>query len=100
MLKDVSPRDWGAFVVSIIILIFFGFYEFAIVFLKMPENAGLADILRTLTTLVAGYWIGSSNSSQKKDATNAANSQAAAVQAQALARLVPEAGKGANNTAP
>jgi len=70
-------KAWGAFVISLIILGFFGAYEAAVVFLKMPENAGLADILKTLTTLVAGYWIGSSKSSQDKDATIA--QQAAAI---------------------
>ena len=69
MLKSVSPRDWGVVSVSIIILGFFGAYEVAVVFLKMPENAGLADTLKILATWVAGYWLGSSRGSQGKDAT-------------------------------
>jgi hypothetical protein len=68
MLKDIAPRDWGSFVVSLIILTFFGLYEVAILFQKVPKDDTLSGILNNLVVLVAGYWIGSSSGSKNKDA--------------------------------
>jgi hypothetical protein len=72
MLKNVTPRDWGALVVSLILLGFFGAYEVAIIFLKLPKDDTMAGIVGNLVVLVAGYWIGSSSGSKSKDATIAA----------------------------
>lgn len=77
MLTDVNPRDWGAFVVSLILLGFFGTYEVAVLFMKVPSNDSLANILNNMLVLVAGYWIGSSLGSKNKDAALIATSAAA-----------------------
>jgi predicted Na+-dependent transporter len=69
---NLQPRDWGAFLVSLVILGFFGGYEVAVLFWKVPKDETLASILNNLVILVAGYWIGSSSGSQSKDAIIAA----------------------------
>ena len=73
MLKNISAQVSLAFVISIIILGFFAAYEFAILFEKVAPNETLSGILNNLVMLVAGFWLGSSNSSQKKDAVIAAS---------------------------
>jgi hypothetical protein len=73
----VINRIWAEFAVSLIFLAFFGAYEYAILYLKLPKDDTLSNILNNLTVLVAGYWIGSSKSSS-------ANAQAAA---EAIAKL-------------
>ncbi|HVO71289.1 MAG TPA: peptidoglycan-binding domain-containing protein [Aggregatilineaceae bacterium] len=88
-------KYWGAFVISLIILTFFGAYEYAVLYLKTPlnsaDNAGLVELLKTLTTLVAGFWIGSSKGSQDKDATiaqQAVNTQEALYAAPPAAKAI------------
>jgi len=81
MLKSVSPRDWGAFVISIILLGFFGYFEWWALnhTAASPSDQiilGLMTALTNLAFLVAGYWIGSSKSSQAKDATIAQQAEA------------------------
>jgi len=71
MLKDITPRDWGAFIISLIFLSFFGAYEAAVVFFKLPKDDGFQNILNNLAILVAGYWIGSSKSTSQNAAANA-----------------------------
>lgn len=68
MLKDIHLRDPGAFAISIILVGLFALYEVAVLFLKVPADAGLSHTLDALIMLVAGYWIGSSSASKSKDA--------------------------------
>ena len=82
MLKSVSPRDGAAFVISLILLGFFGYFEWwalSHITVSLSEQIilGLMTALTNLAFLVAGYWIGSSKSSQ----TNAQQAQANAQQA-------------------
>ena len=53
-----------------------------------PAFIGLQEVVKALAMLAAGYWLGSSNSSQKKDETSAA---ANTVAMNALANSVPVA---------
>ena len=82
MLKDVSPRDWGAFVVSIIVLGFFAYLLWFSTTHGLPkDDASVQQIVGALIAAlsgVLGYWIGSSKSSQAKDATNADQARALA----------------------
>lgn len=72
--RGMSPavRMWGAIVVSGAIVV--GYVAAVIVVLCQPLPAGsemvannLLTTLATLTTGVAGYWIGSSSGSASKD---------------------------------
>lgn len=78
-MSEVNPRDWGAFVVSLILLGFFGAYEVAVLFMKVPSNDSLSNILNNMLVLVAGYWIGSSLGSKNKDAALIATTTMGAV---------------------
>ena len=66
-------NSYGAMVVTVIIFALYATHS-------------TDDTLKNLAVLAAGYWLGSSNSSQKKDDTNAATT---AVAMQALATSSP-----------
>jgi len=70
-MKDVTMRDWGAFVVSIILLGMFGYMLWHVLEFSVSKDdtmtPALLQVLQSLVTLVAGYWIGSSSSSRSKD---------------------------------
>ena len=67
-----SSIAWGAPVVSVLVLATFG-YGMWVVF-HMPAGdasitqIGMVEALKVLATGVVGYWVGSSHSSQAKDA--------------------------------
>ena len=65
MLKDISPRDWGAFTISLIVM---GLW----VYESYQGRAKDDQLLNAAVMLVLGYWIGSSSASKAKDAVIAA----------------------------
>jgi Co/Zn/Cd efflux system component len=72
----------GAFVTSIIVVLFFGGICGALFFFTIPQEMKemamlLLGILGAGFTQVIGYWLGSSSSSQKKDAVLAAQAATA-----------------------
>ena len=82
MLQDINPREWGAFIVSIIVLGFFAYLLWFSTTHGLPkDDASVQQIVGALIAAlsgVLGYWIGSSKSSQAKDATNADQARALA----------------------
>ena len=67
-----SPVAWGAPIVSIVVLLIFG-YAFWIAFNTPPDKAtpvqiGLTEILKAALISVIGYWVGSSAGSDRKTA--------------------------------
>lgn len=74
---------WSQFLVSgAVVLAFFALIAGLIVYVKADFPAGVREVLLILTGVLAGafkdvvgFWIGSSASSQKKDAVNAAKGE-------------------------
>lgn len=67
-----SPVAWGAPVVSVVVLLIFG-YAFWTAFHTPPGEAspvqiGLTEILKAALISVVGYWVGSSAGSDRKTA--------------------------------
>ena len=82
MFKDISWREGGAFIVSIVVLGFFAYLLWFSTTHGLPkDDASVQQIVGALIAAlsgVLGYWIGSSKSSQAKDATNADQARALA----------------------
>lgn len=81
--------SWGALLVTAAV---FGlFYLGLIVSARSPEPpaafTNLMETIKALALLVVGYWVGSSNSSQKKDETIAKSAEALAVSAPVLTTI-------------
>lgn len=74
----MDKSKYGPLAVSLIVLMLFAA---VVAGLTPAPDASVLDLLKVAVTLVLGYWIGSSSSSQSKDATIAAATQAAAATA-------------------
>lgn len=78
---SVLNVEFGAFVISVVITIaFIGVLSYAMIY-GIKDNQTLSILTGTLVssfTAVVQYWIGSSRSSQAKDATIATQAAAAA----------------------
>jgi len=74
---------FGALVVTVFIFALFGagLYLAAKNAALPPTASNLLETVKALAMVAAGYWLGSSNSSQKKDDTIAASSAALATSA-------------------
>jgi ABC-type sugar transport system permease subunit len=71
---------WGALLVTVSV---FALFAVGLVFSALSQNpptafSNLMETVKALAMVCAGYWVGSSNSSQKKDETIAQNSVALA----------------------
>lgn len=61
---EFDKRFWGAAFVTVSVVILFGAVLLGIAPAPAPD---LAETLKALVTLAAGYWIGSSSGSASKD---------------------------------